>query len=93
MDAAAAGALIGFSIILAGCIGIRIYDIYTKRKKNQNDYISISTNTQSTPLLIRRPTHWKMKDLINTQYKNKSLQSMKGSRFLLTSSIDSQQRI
>ena len=89
MDAGVVGALIGFSIIVAGCIGTRVYDMYNKKRKHRNEY----TPVQSTPLLIRPPIHWKMKDLLKNQNQNKQFKSITGSRFLLTSSIDSQVKL
>lgn len=78
MDAAVAGALIGFSVIAAGCIGIRIYDLYQKRKQRRQEYIAIPG---TTPVLIKPHTHWKMKHLFKSQ-----------PRILLTS-IDSQKMV
>lgn len=92
MDAGGAGALIGFSIILAGCIGIRLCDIYNERKNRRYNYTSIQSQNQSTPLLIRRTSHWKMNELLKQQKPNKQMKSFTGSRILI-STIDSQEKI
>jgi hypothetical protein len=64
MDPAGVGALIGISIMTGVFVGLKLCDLYTKRKQGQNRFSPAPhpSKEEKRPFLVMK-RHWKMKDL------------------------------
>jgi hypothetical protein len=71
MDAGGLGALIGVSFMAGFCLFYYFYDLYNKRKDNQQPIeklmeviVDNPLNTENTPILIKKPSHKKLNEYI-----------------------------
>ncbi len=75
MDAGGLGALIGVSFMAGFCLFYYFYDLYNKRKDNQQPIEKIIAKipevvvdnplqTENTPILIKKPSHKKLNEYI-----------------------------
>ena len=64
MDPAGIGALLGFGLLFGCFLLYKICEIYDKRKKNlYAPLLQQQTQDNKNILLIRKPEHWKIKNL------------------------------
>ncbi len=71
MDAGGLGALIGVSFMAGFCLFYYFYDLYNKRKDNQQPIeklmeviVDNPLKTENTPILIKKPSHKKLNEYI-----------------------------
>lgn len=91
MDPAGIGALLGFGLLFGCFLLYRICEIYDKRKKNIYAPLLQAQNQEKyIGLTIRKPMHWKLKNLnLPTPIPTIKLSSLSSTTSISTSSLQS----